>query len=194
MKASFAMSRTTHASRVMARSAESRDWVSQRLNSSKGKRRCMTWSLSSSESDSEEPIQDIVDARRAECQTWKELTGVLWLHFQFSKDDAGVVEEAKGIVQDKQVKHFYIGVCKSPAERFYKKPLPEWVPHMTRFHALYVLSFGRDMGRFEKKLLSECCSIAREKCVNKTFGGEGIHCRSLRFAYVAVTYCDNVGY
>ena len=178
-----------------ARPPQPSDGGPERLNSSKGKRKRPEPlnSEESSESDTEGAHQDLIHARRVECQTWRALTGVLWLHFQEGRDEAAeAVEEAKEIVQDTQVFQFYIGVCKSPAQRFYEKPMPEWVHHMERFHAMYVLCFGRNMGEFEKKLLSECRSVAAEKCVNKSGGGEGIHCRSLRCCYVAVRYRDTV--
>ena len=102
-----------------------------------------------------------------------------------------VVSEAKDLADSADTKAFYVGVCKSPSERFFEKPVPERVPHMARLHAMYVLSLGRNMGELEKEVIRECRAVASEKCLNKSRGGEGIHRKSVRLCYIAVRYRDS---
>ena len=112
----------------------------------------------------------MLEAAQRESEQWKQCSGVLWGSFQIENTPEAVLEEAKKIAVRADVLRFYVGVCKSPAQRFYEKPRAEWVPHMERFHAMYMLSLGRHMGEFEKKLIRECRSVASQKCLNKSGG------------------------
>ena len=130
----------------------------------------------------------MLEAAQRESEQWKQCSGVLWGSYQIEHSPEAVLGAAKEIAARADVLSFYVGVCKSPVQRFYEKPRAEWVPHMERFHAMYMLSLGRHMGELEKNLIRECRSVASQKCLNKSGGGEGIHRKSIRFCYVAVRF------
>ena len=138
----------------------------------------------------EEANQDMLAVAQRDAEQWRQRSGVMWGDYQRAKDDAAVLEAAKQLVVRSDVKSYYCGVCESPTQRFYEKPTPEWVPHMERFHAMHVLSLGKDMGTLEKKIIRECKRVVPNKCLNRSAGGEGIHRKSVRFAYVVVRFRD----
>ena len=157
--------------------------------SQKRRRRLRQSSEESSTQETEGAHQDLLEAAQRASEQWKQFSaGVLWGSFQIANSPEAVLEEAKKIAVRADVLRFYVGVCKSPVQRFYEKPTATWVPHMERFHAMCMLSLGRHMGEFEKKLIRECRSVASQKCLNKSGGGEGIHRKSIRFCYVAVRF------
>ena len=138
----------------------------------------------------EEANQDMLAVAQRDAEQWRQRSGVMWESYQSANDAAAVLEAAKKLVVNPYVKSDYCGVCKSPAQRFYEKPTAEWVPHTERFHAMYVLSLGCDMGTLEKKIIRDCRRVVPGKCLNRSAGGEHVHRKSVRFAYVAVRFQD----
>ena len=114
--------------------------------------------------------------------------GVSWQHFVKGEE----VENRKmawrtilKFAESEETRRFYIGVCKSPAHRFFKKP----APHKFKFDVLYPLLVGRDMGKVEKNMLQVIRKgqVALGKLENVGPGGEGVHRKSIRFLYLCVS-------
>ena len=59
--------------------------------------------------------------------------------------------------------------------------VPHRVFHMERFHAMYMLSLGRNMGKLEKDVIREYRAMASDKCLNESRCGEGNYHGSVRF-------------
>ena len=137
-------------------------------------------------------MPDVLAVAQRDAEQWRHRSGVLWGSYLATEDAEAVLEAAKKIVVRDDVQQFYAGICMSPAERFYEMPKHDWTPHMERFHAMYILSQGRGMGTLEKLLIKVCRSVAPQKCMNKSGGGEGIHRKSTRFSYVAVRLRNEV--
>ena len=137
------------------------------------KRRCLQKRDSET---SHEQNDDIISRAMDECTKY----GVNWDLFSY-KDDKMALRNLIALLDTSTVQ-FYVGACKSPAQRFFENPSP----HMLRYKQLFPLWLGTSAGMIEKQFIKVC----REKCgnriENKSNGGEGIHFMSTRFVYVAI--------
>ncbi len=134
---------------------------------------------------SSEAYEDII----AQATTELDKYGVSWKFF-----DRGNTREKriaswraiKDAVRSSEVQAYYIGVCKSPARRFFEEP----APHKFKYDVLYPLLIGKDMGKVERNFLEVLVKgeICTSKLRNKSKGGEGSHRKSVRFLYVCIKW------
>ena len=145
---------------------------------SRRRKRRQQRSEESSTEETEDAHEDLLAAAQRDSEQWRQRSGVVWGGYKTGANPEAVMEAAKKIAVRADVLSFYVGVCKSPAQRFYEKPTVEWVPHMERFHAMYMLSLSRDMGELEKQLIRACRSVASHKCLNKSGVAKGFTARA----------------
>ena len=131
-----------------------------------------------SESSSDDNYEDLVEEAKGECVKF----GVSFE--DFTPSEKGAFQMAVSEVTRDDVVSYYVGVCKSPCQRFYREP----APHKTCFDELRVLMVGKHMGFFERKLIQELRRECPSKMRNKGSGGEGIHERSIGFLYIALKH------
>ena len=137
----------------------------------------------SSSSGSAQSYEDVIaDAVQEEARY-----GVSWDHFRRGAERAdrqASFRTIKQIVEAQEVLKYYVGVCKSPAHRFFKEPRP----HKMRFDQPYPLLVGKGMGQVERNILEVLRKgeVQLHKLENIGPGGEGVHRRSIRFLYLCV--------
>ena len=137
------------------------------------------------DSDSSQSFQDVISQAYAEADQY----GVSWCFFepgQTRTSRTTAFQAMKTKVASPEVQEYYIGVCKSPAHRFYNEP----APHKLRFDAIFPLLVGQNMGKTEKNYLQvlRAGQVDLHKLMNKSGGGEGVHARSVRFLYFCVKW------
>ena len=118
--------------------------------------------------------------------------GVQWEAFNQVIGIQEAILKACELVEQDGVKAWYIGACKDPHDRFFSEPSP----HSRRFHCLHPLLLRKNAGEVEKAVLQGCLEQLllfplRDKCANRSGGGEGIHARSLRFVYVCLQWNES---
>ena len=135
---------------------------------------------------------DIIGANKRDCRKWKAWTGVLWTQIDpLVVYDADVVAAGMHLVLDDNVRWFYFGITGDVETRFYLQPQNTWSPHMERFHCMWPLSLGTNMGDLERKLIAagkDPITGAPHKCLNKSAGGERVNPNAQLFSYVCIRW------
>ena len=142
-------------------------------------------SPSKTPSDSSNSFEDIIGHAHLELEDY----GVSWRYFERGSKRAtkqAAFMHLKNLVIKPEVTSYYVGVCKSPAHRYFNEP----APHKKNYDVLFPLLVGKNMGKTERNFLRvlRVGGVVVEKLKNLSTGGEGIHPRSVRFLYVCVTW------
>jgi hypothetical protein len=120
--------------------------------------------------------------------------GVCWQHF-IDSDIRGreqrvqAFRKIRSVIAQASVLTWYIGVCASPARRFFA----ELAPHKLRFDVLYPLFVGKNMGKKERNMLhvlQKCDDELTGRCLNKGAGGEHAKKKNVNFLYLCVKMAD----
>ena len=127
--------------------------------------------------------EDVIANAITDCEQY----GVQWEYFKKGNDRAQRVEAfrtIKALVVLPNIANWYLGVAINPARRFHEDP----GPHCLKYHVLYPLWIGTNMGKYERDLLRvlKAGNIAQGKCDNRGPGGEHVSANSVCFMYCCI--------
>jgi hypothetical protein len=116
--------------------------------------------------------EDVIANAINDCEQY----GVQWEHLENGTGGRAQRVEAlktiKALVVLTNISNWYLGVARNPARRFHEDPCP----HCLKYHVLYPLGIGTNMGRYERNLLR----------VLRGPGGEHVSANSVCFMYCCI--------
>ena len=130
--------------------------------------------------------EDVIANAINDCEQY----GVQWEHFEkgTGRERRAQRVEAfrtiKALVVLPNISNWYVGEAINPARRFHEDP----GPHCLKYHVLYPLWIGTNMGKHERNLLRVLRegNIAQGKCDNLGPGGEHVSANSVCFMYCCI--------